>query len=299
MLSLLRRLVKWMIPHGLYLRFDKETIDGDAARAKYYSAGRLPFAPGYHQAKMRWVADSIMDVKLEKTFLGGPDLPANFGTLFDERVVEYPWVFAHLGNSPGPRLLDIGPALNHLELVTILKARVPKISITMVSPGPETNCFYGMGVGYAIEDARDLPFSNERFDQVTCISTLEHIGMDTSEYGGPKEMAPRDYLKAWSEMRRVLTRGGSMLVTVPFGFHQKPGGAHQQFNDEMVGELIKAFDPSEFTLDLYRYTSIGWVHSDPESCLDATYNSTIAGDLDYYESHPVRAEAVACLKLVK
>ena len=51
-----------------------------------------------------------------------------------------------------------------------------------------------------IADAHHLPFRNEVFDRVFCIEVLEHLNSP---------------LKALNEIRRVLNKNGTIIVTVP------------------------------------------------------------------------------------
>ena len=58
-------------------------------------------------------------------------------------------------------------------------------------------------------DIHDLPFENESFDAVVCISVLEHV--------------PHP-IKAISELKRVLKPGGKIWVQLPwlFPYHEAP-----------------------------------------------------------------------------
>lgn len=49
-------------------------------------------------------------------------------------------------------------------------------------------------------DILDLPYDDEQFDGIICISVLEHI---------------RDLRKAISELRRILTKDGTMILGFP------------------------------------------------------------------------------------
>ena len=56
------------------------------------------------------------------------------------------------------------------------------------------------------EDATALSFSDERFEAVLCFDVLEHVP---------------DYRKSLCEFCRVLTPGGSLVLSVPFSFRQE------------------------------------------------------------------------------
>jgi len=73
------------------------------------------------------------------------------------------------------------------------------------------------GMTMSQADVRKLPYADGSFDLVTCISTLEHIGMDNSEWHIEGGQETEGDLKALVEMRRVLSGEGRLPVTVPFG----------------------------------------------------------------------------------
>ncbi len=54
---------------------------------------------------------------------------------------------------------------------------------------------------------RELPFDDQAFDLVLCVSTLEHVGADNSGYGLDAEDDGASRLTALRELRRVLAPG--------------------------------------------------------------------------------------------
>lgn len=66
-------------------------------------------------------------------------------------------------------------------------------------------------------DICETGFIDCNFDMITCISTLEHVGL--SAYGDP-EYDKGDF-KAMQEFRRVLKDDGVLVITVPFGGEYK------------------------------------------------------------------------------
>jgi SAM-dependent methyltransferase len=126
----------------------------------------------------------------------------------DERVIEIPWVLARVGSG---RVLEVGYAFSEPAYLAALMRMLPDtlIGVDLVQreiPGME--CVTG--------DVRALPFSDDSFDQVLLVSTLEHVGADNSVYGLEAERGgtPADAL---AELRRVLRPDGVLLLTVPVG----------------------------------------------------------------------------------
>jgi hypothetical protein len=54
------------------------------------------------------------------------------------------------------------------------------------------------------------------YESIVCISTLEHVGADTSRYGR-ESAAGGDAVVAARELRRVLQPRGRVWLSVPFG----------------------------------------------------------------------------------
>ncbi len=149
---------------------------------------------------------------------GAAAFTGRFGVGFDERVVEVPLALqiARL-DTPGA-VLDAGFALN-LPVVRQAAGR-PAAVVTHftqdetgepVLPGDDDRYLRAFG------DLRAMPFGDGAFDRVVCVSTLEHVGMDNTRYGGASEQAPESAATAVAELVRVMAAHGELLITVPYG----------------------------------------------------------------------------------
>ena len=253
----------------------------------YYKLhGKRPWTRGYFEHKWQLIEE----------ILSGKTALVDFkGERVDERLVEYSWLMENLPEEPAG-LLDAGSALN-FEIIL----NQPKLSnkkITIVNLNPEKNNFARRGVSYLYEDLRNLPFKPECFDLITCISTLEHVGMDNTEiYTADekyKENKDEDYLIAAAELKRVLKEGGNLFLTVPFGRKQN-FGFFQQFNKSMIDKLVALFKSSEETY--YKYSDNGWQISTRENCEQT--EDTPDKEAKTNSERPAAAGAVADLKLTK
>ena len=191
-------------------------------------------------------------------------LPSGYGVALNERAVEYPWVIPRLRG----RVLDVGSTLNHGWVLDRVLPHVSELHI--VTLAPERRNFLQRRVSYLYADARELPYKDDVFDTVCCISTLEHVGMDNSGYGGSGGSVDPDVeqSRAVAEMRRVLAPGGRLLVTVPYGRPENRGWL-RQFDEPT---LRRVFDLDSATVTVYMYAGRGgWELASLATAADAGY----------------------------
>ena len=195
----------------------------------------------------------------------------------DERVVEIPWVLSRLRTRG--RVLDVGYAFAEAAyLAALLRADVDLVGVDLAERDVE-------GLEQVQADVRSLPFADRSFDQVLLVSTLEHVGADNSVYGiaGDRDDGARE--AALRELARVLTRNGSLLVTVPLG---EPGdhGWFRQDDERGWTSLFTRAGCFVEELELYELGPEGW---------RAAPSFTAAG-VRYGERGPA-ASAVLCADL--
>jgi SAM-dependent methyltransferase len=258
-----------------------------------FAAPARPWTPAYGPAHQGFVASVLDDGALVARFDGGHELPPHYGVGFDERVVEYPWVFAQ---GLSGRVLDAGSVLNHAH---VLDRALPAVgSLAIVTQRPEAASFPERGVSYIYDDLRDLPLRDGRFDLVVCVSTLEHVGMDNSVYGGRDERgsdADAQAVAAVGELRRVTRPGGRVLMTVPFGRREDHGWLRQLDVDDLQ-RLVAAFDARSVAISVFRYTLAGWQRSSLAAASDAEYCDHLNGPQPSAD-RAAAARAVACVRV--
>jgi SAM-dependent methyltransferase len=218
----------------------------------------------------------------------------SYGIGLDERVVEYPWFFAQ---RPEGRLLDAGSTLNHAPLVERLLPQVETVHVHTLAP--ESRAFWERGISYGYGDIRELPFRDEWFDTIACLSTLEHVGKDNSRYGargattvdaaGARDAAVR-------ELWRTLRQNGRLLVTVPFG-RFRDDGWQEILDRRNVERIANAVPAAEVRVDAWLYTGEGWRPARLDECDDAVARVQRSGAPD--ADLAAGARAVACISLTR
>jgi len=234
-------------------------------------------------------------------------LPDEFGIGLDERVIEYPWVLSRLLKYQEKcRFLDAGSTLNH-EMI-LHHPLVKRHKWTILTLAPESECFWDLGVSYAYEDLRSMPFRDQWFDAAFCVSVIEHVGMDNVSYTPDKsyrESRAQDYLQAIDELKRVLRPGGWLYLTVPFGSYENHGWL-QQFDSSMLSRLVAHFEPQRTDKTFFRYSDQGWNLATEEECRNSYYCHIDAGRFSkaldrkrYDMNFTAAASAVVCIELQK
>jgi len=261
----------------------------------YKLSGRRPWSLGYSIYKYNFVQE-IIDKHL--SIFNDKQLSINYGFKMDERVVEYPWFFSRLKDGEAI-ILDAGSALNYWEMFNLACLRDRKLYLTTLSNEGLKNTKNDFS--YVYEDLRSMCYKNDFFDAVACISTLEHVGMDnTFLYTRDKtknENIKYGYLEAIREFKRVLKRGGTLYLTVPYGRYRDHKWL-QVFDDQMVRRIIEEFSPSKTFEFYFKYEHNQWNFSDAESCKDGYYFD-IHNERVYSQNCPAASQSVICLELSK
>ena len=224
-------------------------------------------------------------------------LPIGYGRWLDERLVEYPWMLSQLPDESGD-LLDAGSTLNHSLILS--QPRLQNKRITIMTLAPEMECFWKKRISYVFGDLRNMYFQDESFSTIVCLSVLEHIGLDSRIYDPARSSTERDpdaYLAVVHEFRRVLTPGGSCLISVPFGKYQLRSWL-QVFDSVMLDRMIATFSPTSHEMTFFCYSAVeGWQRCKMEDAENAPYFD-LHSDAPW-PGCPAGAGAVACLKLSK
>lgn len=272
----------------------------DEKIAQYFQSGRNPWSEGYVEYKEKSII-SALNNSLLRNDLVSFKLSDNFGEGLDERIIEYPWIFANLKEMEGTQILDAGSTFN---FDFILKQEIlTKNKVTIATYAPESPNFNHLGISYVYTDLRQTPFKDEFFATIVSHSTIEHIDMDNSIYGYDithveEEKKSYEYLSAIKEYLRILKPGGQLLITFPFGKFENHG-FFQQFDSEMLEKITDILNPyGKIDSTFFQYKNKGWKFTTKNDCKDVvSFNPhTGKGKGDDGAAH---CRSVCCINFIK
>lgn len=93
-------------------------------------------------------------------------------------------------------------------------------------------------------DLNSLPFETNSISSLSCMHTVEHIGL--GRYGDVLD--PEGDLKAIKELKRVIKPGGDMLFVTPVGHPKLMFNAHRIYGYSQVIEYFSGFELEDFSL---------------------------------------------------
>jgi SAM-dependent methyltransferase len=215
-------------------------------------------------------------------------LPPAYGKGLPERVVEL--LVARLSYCDGVKVLDVGHAhamQSHLHMLRSLPKPPDLTGIDIARPTYDTGPYYRHSV---LGDIIRSTIPNEMFDLIWCISTLEHFGMDNSAYTAQFDRAPGEDARALGEMVRLLTPGGTLVVTVPYGRYEDHG-TMKNYDAQCWQELLGTIRTNARIREMYfRHTfGAGWTQVE---CQELRY-------VGYYDQANGGAGAIAIAHITK
>lgn len=202
---------------------------------------------------------------------------ARIGPGCSERVIEIPWVLRRVRELDPGRMLDVGTAFAPMIYKWLLVRQAGLVETVDLADATVP------GLPSHVADIRSMPFETDAYELATCISTLEHIGMDNAQYSIPS--GGGDDVAALGELARV---GGRVLVTTPCG---KPLDmpSQRQYSPARFREAVAGAGLTIERLDLFAHDPVsGWGPAAEEDVIRRTYGE------DAYA-----AAAVICAQLAR
>jgi glycosyltransferase involved in cell wall biosynthesis len=113
-------------------------------------------------------------------------------------------------------------------------------------------------------DLMDLPFESNSVSSISCMHTIEHIGL--GRYGDPLD--PQGDLKAIDELKRVTAPGGNLIFVTPVGKSKLIYNAHRIYSYSQILSYFEGFELKEFSLIPDNARTTGIIKNAPEELAD-------------------------------
>lgn len=158
-------------------------------------------------------------------------------TPFDQHYIYHPaWAARILAQTKPALHIDISSILS---FSTIVSAFVP---VKFYDYRPAQLQLANLQSEFA--DLINLPFQNNAVESLSCMHTIEHVGL--GRYGDPLD-AEGD-IKAIKELQRVTKSGGTILFVTPVGQSRIEFNAHRVYSFEQIVSYFSGCRLQEFSL---------------------------------------------------
>jgi len=158
-------------------------------------------------------------------------------THFDSHYIFHPaWAARIIRHNNPPCHVDISSTLHFCSILSTF------IPVKFFDYRPVNLNLENLSCGAA--DLTSLPFYDKSITSLSCMHTIEHIGL--GRYGDPLD--PEGDLKAISELKRVLADNGNLLVVVPVGKSKIMFNAHRIYSYDQILRYFSDLELVEFSL---------------------------------------------------
>lgn len=158
-------------------------------------------------------------------------------TLYDPHYLYHPaWAARIIAITKPKKHIDISSALN---FSTIISAFVPVEFYDYRPANIKLSNFDSKKANLL-----SLPFFNDSIESLSCMHTIEHIGL--GRYGDTID--PEGDIKAIAELKRVVAKNGNLLIIVPIGKPRVMFNAHRIYSYTQMSSYFDQFELKEFSL---------------------------------------------------
>jgi 2-polyprenyl-3-methyl-5-hydroxy-6-metoxy-1,4-benzoquinol methylase len=175
-----------------------------------------------------------------------------YGEILSERIVEYALVLMNLGAKPSgkTKVLDVGCYYSNFPY------QLASIGYSVTAIDLDNYELTHPNLKFIQGDVNKLNLPKKGFDVITCVSTLEHIGV--GYYKSPKDLSADK--QAVNRFAELLKPKGRLIITTPFG-KKSVSSSQRSYDLKLIKQLLgKQFKLEK--LDLFKEMGGRWLPSD-------------------------------------
>lgn len=151
-----------------------------------------------------------------------------------ERIVDIPFFWTRLGLPPGSKIFEFGCTDSPLAL------QLASLGYQVTAADLRPYGFEHPNLRLLIGNFLDQDLSNDSFDLVVAISSVEHCGLGA--YGA--QPIPEGDLRAVRRFLDILKPGAPLILTVPFGLKGQNEG-QRTYDGPALDRLLQGFERLE------------------------------------------------------
>lgn len=190
--------------------------------------------------------------------------------LFGDRHIEWSWVAAHVPAGPG-QALEFGPGESWVAMVAVHR----RWAVTAVDLEPPQWPYVEPNLQHVQGDLLEIDLPENHYGLVINCSAVEHVGL-TGRYGVTDTSSDGDLL-AMTKLRRLMTPGATMILTIPVGRDALFAPLCRVYGAQRLPKLIDGFDVQTQAYWV-KDAQNRWVRCDQQT---ATAFEAHAGDWDW------------------
>lgn len=170
---------------------------------------------------------------------------------FNERLIERPFTFQNLPVDKKAKILDIGCS------DSIMPLEMASLGYEVIGNDVKKYNFRYPNFKFLQGDILDINIEDSSLDMVTCISTLEHLGLG-GDYS--KKINERKDFLCINKIFNILKKKGRLVLTVPFGY-KRVLSTERVYDLEELNKLTSKFKKVE---EMYFYPERNfWKREEP------------------------------------